>query len=71
MLNPFKNWWKKAAIQDEFERKGKFQQRNSFWLNSLVLFKYQVNLIEISKLIMSKYKYVHKLYSHNFIVFSC
>ena len=25
MLNPFKNWWKKAAIQDEFERKGKFQ----------------------------------------------
>ena len=34
MLNPFKNWWEKAAIQDEFERKGKFQQRNSFWLDN-------------------------------------
>ena len=41
MLNPFKNWQKKAALQEDSERIGKFLQKNSFWWNSLVLFKYQ------------------------------
>ena len=41
MPNLFKNWQKNAALQEDSERIGKFLQKNSFWWNSLVLFKYE------------------------------